>query len=77
MLKRDSPHKKKKKLMSAFPESGRSTTLENAEMTVRFRPQAVELRIDDAPARGAPVILYTGPEIPQGVFATWLESRGA
>ncbi len=38
---------------------------------------ALELRPDDALARDTSVILYTGPEIQQGVCEAWLESKGA
>ncbi len=37
---------------------------------------AVELRINDVSAQQVSAILYTDPEFPQGVFVTWLESKG-
>jgi hypothetical protein len=41
MLKRDSPHKKKKKILSAFARSGHSNDQKEAESKGYFRPKGV------------------------------------
>jgi hypothetical protein len=37
---------------------------------------AVEPGKNDVSAQRVSAILYTDPEFPQGVFVTWLESKG-